>query len=101
MSRGTQSAYAASISTNSLGSENGDWIIKSASLALCSDDHARSIAAPEYQSRQSLIRRIFPDHAARIEQALSGLTATEQREATQLLRKLGLSAAADLDDASE
>src|SRR5437763_1014848 len=53
----TLALKAASISTNSLGSENGDWIIKSASLALCSDDHARSIAAPEYQSRQSLIRR--------------------------------------------
>jgi MarR family 2-MHQ and catechol resistance regulon transcriptional repressor len=49
---------------------------------------------------QSLIKRIFPGHAARIEQALSGLTTTEQREATQLLRKLGL-AAADLDAVSE
>jgi MarR family transcriptional regulator, 2-MHQ and catechol-resistance regulon repressor len=47
---------------------------------------------------QSLIKRIFPAHAARIEQALSGLTAAEQREATQLLRKLGLAAAAELGD---
>ena len=47
---------------------------------------------------QSLIKRIFPGHAARIEQAMSGLTASEQKEATQLLRKLGLAAAARLDD---
>jgi MarR family transcriptional regulator, 2-MHQ and catechol-resistance regulon repressor len=50
---------------------------------------------------QSLIKRIFPAHAARIEQALSGLTSAEQREATQLLRKLGLAAAAELDDTNE
>jgi MarR family transcriptional regulator, 2-MHQ and catechol-resistance regulon repressor len=50
---------------------------------------------------QSLIKRIFPDHAARIEQAVSGLTAAEQREATQLLRKLGLAAAADLHKVDE
>jgi MarR family 2-MHQ and catechol resistance regulon transcriptional repressor len=43
---------------------------------------------------QSLIRRIFPPHAAQIERAMSALTATEQREATALLRKLGLAAAA-------
>jgi MarR family 2-MHQ and catechol resistance regulon transcriptional repressor len=42
---------------------------------------------------QSLIKRIFPAHAARIEQAVSGLTQAEQREATALLRKLGLAAA--------
>ena len=47
---------------------------------------------------QSLIKRIFPDHAARIEQALSGLTTSEQREATVLLRKLGLAAAAESTD---
>jgi MarR family transcriptional regulator, 2-MHQ and catechol-resistance regulon repressor len=42
---------------------------------------------------QALIKRIFPAHAARIEQAMSGLTQVEQREATALLRKLGLAAA--------
>jgi len=42
---------------------------------------------------QALIKRIFPAHAARIEQAMSGLTQAEQREATVLLRKLGLAAA--------
>ena len=50
---------------------------------------------------QSLIKRIFPAHAARIEEAVSGLTATEQREAIQLLRKLGLSAAAALESTPE
>jgi MarR family transcriptional regulator, 2-MHQ and catechol-resistance regulon repressor len=50
---------------------------------------------------QSLIKRIFPAHAARIEQAVSGLTAAEQREAIQLLRKLGLSAAAALESTAE
>ena len=42
---------------------------------------------------QALIRKIFPAHAARIEQAMSGLTQAEQREATALLRKLGLAVA--------
>jgi MarR family 2-MHQ and catechol resistance regulon transcriptional repressor len=49
---------------------------------------------------QALIKRIFPGHAARIEELLSGLTSAEQREATALLRKLGL-AAADLGSASD
>jgi MarR family 2-MHQ and catechol resistance regulon transcriptional repressor len=49
---------------------------------------------------QALIRKIFPAHAARIEQAMSGLTQAEQREATALLRKLGL-AAASLTGAAE
>ena len=44
--------------------------------------------------------RIFPAHAARIEQAMSGLTQAEQREVTALLRKLGL-AAADLGPGEE
>jgi MarR family 2-MHQ and catechol resistance regulon transcriptional repressor len=46
-------------------------------------------------SGQALIRRIFPAHAARIEQALSGLTTSEQRDVTALIRKLGLAAAAE------
>jgi MarR family 2-MHQ and catechol resistance regulon transcriptional repressor len=50
---------------------------------------------------QALIRRIFPMHAARIEQSVSALTQAEQREATQLLRRLGLAAAAELEVAEE
>jgi MarR family 2-MHQ and catechol resistance regulon transcriptional repressor len=42
----------------------------------------------------ALIRKIFPQHTVAVERALSGLTLAEQREATQLLKKLGLAAAA-------
>ena len=42
----------------------------------------------------TLIRKIFPQHAVAIEQAVSGLSTAEQREAVQLLKKLGLGAAA-------
>jgi len=42
----------------------------------------------------ALIKKIFPQHAVAIERAVSGLTQAEQREAAQLLRKLGLAAAA-------
>ena len=41
----------------------------------------------------ALIRGIFPDHARRIAQAMSGLTMREQATATRLLRRLGLAAA--------
>lgn len=41
----------------------------------------------------TLIRRIFPQHAVAIEKAVSGLSTAEQRDAMQLLRKLGLAAA--------
>ena len=42
-----------------------------------------------------LIDRIFPEHARRVARAMSGLDADEQAEAAALLRKLGLSAAAE------
>lgn len=42
----------------------------------------------------ALIRKIFPSHARRIERAVRGLTVTEQRQATALLRRLGLAASA-------
>jgi MarR family transcriptional regulator, 2-MHQ and catechol-resistance regulon repressor len=58
----------------------------------CEEDR-RARYAVLTPSGQALIRRIFPIHAARIEQSLSGLTMAEQREATVLLRKLGLAAA--------
>jgi len=59
----------------------------------CAEDR-RARYAVLTPSGQALIRKIFPTHAARIEQSLSGLTQAEQREATALLRKLGLAAAA-------
>jgi MarR family transcriptional regulator, 2-MHQ and catechol-resistance regulon repressor len=40
------------------------------------------------------IERIFPEHAERLERALSSLTEEEQREAAALLRKLGRGAVA-------
>jgi MarR family transcriptional regulator, 2-MHQ and catechol-resistance regulon repressor len=58
----------------------------------CAEDR-RARYAVLTPAGQALIRRIFPVHAARIEQLLSGLTTAEQREATVLLRKLGLAAA--------
>ena len=42
---------------------------------------------------QALIKKIFPAHAARIEQAMSALTQAEQREVAVLLRTLGLAVA--------
>jgi len=58
-----------------------------------SEEDRRARYAVLTPAGQALIKRIFPSHAARIEQVLSGLTATEQREAIALLRKLGLAAA--------
>lgn len=57
----------------------------------CPDDR-RARYAVLTPAGQTLIKRIFPGHAARIEQAMSGLTVSEQREAIALLRKLGLAA---------
>jgi MarR family 2-MHQ and catechol resistance regulon transcriptional repressor len=58
----------------------------------CAEDR-RARYAVLTPAGQALIRKIFPAHAARIEQAMSGLTQAEQREATALLRKLGLAVA--------
>ena len=44
------------------------------------------------QDGSALIERIFPEHARRMEQALSGLSPREQQRVTDLLRKLGLRA---------
>lgn len=45
---------------------------------------------------EEFVARVFPDHAQRIAQAMAGLTKKEQREATALLRRLGLAAEAKL-----
>ena len=42
---------------------------------------------------EELIERIFPEHAAALERALSGLDMEEQNAAIELLRKLGTNAA--------
>jgi MarR family 2-MHQ and catechol resistance regulon transcriptional repressor len=44
-----------------------------------------------------LIDRIFPEHARCVARAMDGLDVREQSEAAALLRKLGLSAAAEAD----
>lgn len=59
----------------------------------CEGDRRAWYAALTDEGR-SLIERIFPDHARCILRALSGLDETERAEATRLLRKLGLAAAA-------
>lgn len=45
----------------------------------------------------ALIERIFPEHAARIARAVSGLSAAEQRELTASLKSLGLEAVAQME----
>jgi MarR family 2-MHQ and catechol resistance regulon transcriptional repressor len=45
----------------------------------------------------AFVQRVFPEHAAAILAATSGLEPEEQRTATELLKRLGLAAAA-LDD---
>ncbi len=55
--------------------------------ALPNDRRARIAAlTPE---GEALVRRILPEHAARIKAALSGLGKKEKREALRLLRALG------------
>ncbi len=46
---------------------------------------------------ERLIERIFPEHAARIARAVSGLSASEQRALTETLKVLGKEAAAQLE----
>ena len=58
----------------------------------CPEDRRARYAALTPEG-ESLIARLFPEHARRIEEALSGLSAAEQREASGLLRRLGRSAA--------
>ena len=59
----------------------------------CAEDR-RARYAVLTPSGTALIRKVFPQHAVAIEQAVSGLTTAEQRETVQLLKKLGLAAAA-------
>lgn len=63
----------------------------------CPEDRRVRYAALTAEG-EALIRRIFPQHARVVAEALSGLGAQEQVEATALLKTLGL-AAADLPGA--
>jgi MarR family transcriptional regulator, 2-MHQ and catechol-resistance regulon repressor len=58
----------------------------------CAEDRRARYAALTAEG-EALIGRIFPQHAACIERVLSGLTPAEQRTATDLLRRLGRTAA--------
>ncbi len=61
-----------------------------------SDRRARYAALTPKGHR--LIRRIFPEHAERIAQLLAGLNGKDQQRAGALLRKLGRTAAAIVDE---
>ncbi|HSK18509.1 MAG TPA: MarR family transcriptional regulator [Longimicrobiales bacterium] len=58
----------------------------------CPTDRRARYAALTPKGRQ-LMKRIFPEHAAALERAVSGLSATEKKQAIELLRKLGRAAA--------
>jgi MarR family transcriptional regulator, 2-MHQ and catechol-resistance regulon repressor len=59
----------------------------------CAEDRRARYAHLTRRGEQ-LMRRIFPGHAEVIERALSGLDTAEKKQAIELLRKLGLAAAA-------
>jgi MarR family 2-MHQ and catechol resistance regulon transcriptional repressor len=58
----------------------------------CPEDRRARYAALT-PAGEALIRRIFPEHAERITSALAGLDPAEQRQAIDLLRRLGRYAA--------
>jgi DNA-binding MarR family transcriptional regulator len=57
------------------------------------DVHAPDFYAALTSRGEQLIARIFPEHAQVIADAMSGLTEEKKRQATALLRELGLHAA--------
>jgi MarR family transcriptional regulator, 2-MHQ and catechol-resistance regulon repressor len=59
----------------------------------CANDRRARYAALT-ASGEALIGRIFPDHEATIMKAVAGLSVAEQKQAIELLKKLGHSAAA-------
>ena len=59
----------------------------------CPDDRRARFAVLTPAGR-TLMKRIFPRHAAAVSRALAGLTRDERQAATKLLRTLGLAAAA-------
>lgn len=61
-----------------------------------SDRRARYAALTREGDR--LLRRIFPRHARRIADAMSGLTVDEMEQAADLLKRLGLAAAQQAPD---
>jgi MarR family transcriptional regulator, 2-MHQ and catechol-resistance regulon repressor len=64
----------------------------------CPDDRRASYAALTAEG-EALMTRIFPEHAEKVADAVSGLDPAEQEEAIGLLRTLGLHAARPVRDA--
>jgi MarR family 2-MHQ and catechol resistance regulon transcriptional repressor len=58
----------------------------------CPGDRRARYAALTRKGK-ALIQRIFPEHARMLERVISGLSVREQRQATELLRRLGRRAA--------
>ncbi len=57
-------------------------------------EHDRRVQYAELtEAGSALVRELFPEHAARIEEVMRGLTSEEQRIATALLKRLGTGAA--------
>jgi MarR family 2-MHQ and catechol resistance regulon transcriptional repressor len=67
--------------------EKSGWVRRAA----CPSDR-RVIYAELTEEGEARIREIFPAHAARIKEAVSGLNPDEREIATVLLRKMGLHA---------
>lgn len=61
----------------------------------CAEDR-RALFAELTVEGEALMERIFPDHAAAIEAAVSGLSTDELRAATELLKRLGKAASEKL-----
>ena len=61
---------------------------------LCPTDRRARYAALTRKGA-ALMKEIFPQHAAAIREAMAGLTQAEQKEATALLKRLGLAAAGE------
>jgi len=57
-----------------------------------STEDRRLIYAEVTDAGSSFIEEVFPKHARSIEASVEGLTAEEQKQATELLKKLGLHA---------
>lgn len=62
---------------------------------MCPTDRRARYAALTRKG-EALMEDIFPRHAAAIQAAMSGLSQTEQKEATVLLKRLGLAAAGEV-----
>ena len=58
----------------------------------CASDRRARYAALTRKG-EALMKEVFPRHAMAIREAMSGLSPAEQREATALLKRLGLAAA--------